>query len=262
MDLGLKGRVAAVSAASKGLGKASAVALAAEGCDVAICARGVDALSATTREIEALGVRVHAIACDLVQPGACERFIDGAAAAFGRLDVVVTNVGGPPSGPALQFTDEDYRRILEQNLMVAVRLARTAIPHFRAGGYGRIVNITSQAVKEPIDGLILGNTARAAIAGFAKTLANELAPEGITVNTAAPGAHRTDRILELTAQLAERAGISQEEAMKNWAASSRMGRIGEPEEFGAVVAFLASERASFVTGTTIAVDGGTSRSLL
>ncbi len=262
MDLGLKGRAAAVAAASKGLGRACALELAREGCDVAICARGADALAATAAEIEALGVRVSAVACDLTEPGAAERFVDGAAEAFGRLDIVVTNVGGPPSGAPLDFSGDDYRRTLEQNLLVAVRMSHAAIPHLRAGGYGRIVNITSQAVKEPIDGLILGNTARAAVAGFAKTLANELASEGITVNTAAPGVHRTDRILELTAQMSARAGIAQEEALKNLGAGSRMGRIGEPEEFAALVAFLASERASYITGTTIVVDGGATRSLM
>jgi 3-oxoacyl-[acyl-carrier protein] reductase len=262
MDLGLKGRAAAVAASSKGLGRASALELAREGCDVAICARGREALDATAAQIEALGVRVRATACDLVEPGACEAFINDAADTFGRLDIVVTNVGGPPTGSAVTFTDEDHRRVLEQNLLVAVRLSRAAIPHLRAGRFGRIINITSQAAKEPIDGLVLGNTARAAVAGFAKSLANELAPEGITVNTAAPGAHRTDRIIEVTSQLAERQGISHEEALKAWAAATRMGRLGEPEEFGALVAFLASERASYISGTTIAVDGSSSRSLL
>lgn len=262
MDLGLKGRAAAVAAGSKGLGRASALALAREGVDVAICARGGDALTATAKDIEALGVRAHALDLDLVEPGACERFVDETANVFGRLDILVCNIGGPPSGPTESFAVEDFRRALEQNLLTFVRLAQAAVPHLRARGWGRILNITSAAVKQPLDALVLGNTARAGIAGFAKTLANELAPAGITVNCVAPGMHLTDRTHELASQAAAREGVSVQDVVRRFEAASPMRRTGDPADFGAVVAFLASEQANFITGTTLAVDGGSTKSLL
>lgn len=261
MDLGLNGRVAAVAASSRGLGRACAEMLVAEGARVAICARTQGPLDEAAAALASTGIPVHAVVCDLAEPGAAESFVNGVAEAYGRLDVVVTNIGGPASGSTLTFDDETLRGVLERNFLVPVRLARAAVPHLRANGYGRIINITSASAKQPIDGLAGGNAARAAVAGYMKTLATELAAESITVNTVAPGSIDTDRVRELAAQTAERTGVSLEEALANWGRVAPIGRLGRPEELAATVAFLASTHASFITGATVSVDGGFVRSL-
>jgi 3-oxoacyl-[acyl-carrier protein] reductase len=261
MDLGLKGRVAAVCAASKGLGRASAIELAREGVDLAICARGEERLRATQKELEELGARVLAMPLDMVEPGTCERFVEETVETYGRIDVLVSNVGGPKAGPFESHSDEDFRETIERNLMTAVRLARAAVPHMKRGGWGRLIFITSITSKQPIDGLITGNTARAGIAGFSKSLATELAPTGITSNIVAPGSILTDRTHDLASQFAKGAGISVEDAIKRLELDIPMKRIGDPAELGATVAFLASERAAFITGAIIPVDGGTTRGI-
>lgn len=256
MDLGIAGKAAAVAAGSKGLGRACAEALAREGVDVAICARGADALKRAADDLAALGVRAHAVSCDLSEPGACERFVAEAADAFGRLDILVANNGGPPPGQASAMSDDEWRAALEANMLVTVRLVRAALASMRPNGWGRIVAITSQAAKQPMPGLALSNAARAGAHGFLKTLASEVATEGITVNAVMPGPFATDRMRSLAEQRAQREGVDADQALQELGAGVPMRRIGRPEEFGALVAFLCSRQAAFLTGASIQIDGG------
>jgi 3-oxoacyl-[acyl-carrier protein] reductase len=262
VDLGLKGRVALVAASSRGIGRACAEAFAREGADVAICARGKDDLRDAEAKLVELGVRVHAAVADLSISDDCRRFVQGAAEALGRVDVLVNNCGGPPSGAFDSFSEDDYRKALELNLLSTVRCTLGAVPLMRRGGWGRIVNITSVAAKQPLEGLVLSNSSRAAVAGFAKTLATALAREGITVNTVCPGPTFTDRIRSLATQRAERERIPFDQAVKAYLTDIPMGRLGRPVEIAAMVVFLASDPASYVTGTTIQVDGGMVRALM
>lgn len=259
MDLGLEGRTALVAASSRGLGRAVAEELAREGVDLAICARSPEPLEAARNALaEISGREVLAITADLATGAGVERVIGEALEAFGHLDILVTNNGGPPPGPFQVHDLEAWRSAVALLLESAVGLARGVLPGMRERGWGRIVNITSIAVKQPVDGLILSNSVRAAVTGMARTLANEVAPEGITVNNVMPGYTRTERLEELAAA---REGDPRE-AFREWEATVPMGRIGEPRELAALVAFLCSERASYITGTSIPVDGGWIRTLL
>lgn len=263
MDLGLKGKVALVAASSRGLGRAIAEELAAEGADLVICARGEEALRAAADAIrERTAVEVLAVPTDLSDGAAVDALLSAALDAHGRVDVLVTNSGGPPAGTFESFSMEDWRAAIRLLLESALRLARGVLPGMKERGWGRIVNVTSIAVKQPVDGLILSNSVRAAVTGFARTLANEVASEGITVNNVLPGYTLTDRVEELARRTAEREGIGEAEALERWEREIPAGRLGQPRELAALVAFLASERAAYITGSSTAVDGGWVRSLL
>lgn len=243
MELGLRGRVAVVAASSKGLGRASAEALAAEGAKVVLCARRRQSLDEAVATIEAAGGEAHAVVADITETAAPGRLVAAAVERFGRLDVVVGNAGGPPPGRALDVDDEALGSAVNGNLLSSVRLVRAAVPHLRTVGWGRICLIASSSVRQPIPDLALSNTARAGLWGWAKTAAQDLAPDGITLNLACPGLHATDRVREL--------GV---------AGSDRP--LGDPADFGKVVAFLCSEPAAFVSGTAVGVDGASVAGLL
>ena len=242
MNLGLKGRVALVTAASKGLGRGCALALAGEGCDLVISARGTEALEATKNEAEKSGVEVLAVACDVTDPAVPEDLVARATDRFGRLDVLVTNSGGPPPMRAMEMDDQSLNEAVNANLATHIRFVRAAVPHMKEAGWGRICMIASSSVKEPIPSLALSNTARTGLLGWAKTAAADLWDDGITLNLALPGLHATDRMKEL-------GGLSKDAPM------------GDPEDFGKVVAFLCSEPSGFISGTGVMIDGARSVSL-
>ena len=263
MDLGLKGKTAVVAASSKGLGRAVAEELAAEGCDLVMCARGKEALEEAATAIRAAAKRkIVAIPADLSNPDDVARVADTALRELGRVDILVNNGGGPPAGPFESHSVETWAAAVQQTLLSTVALTRAVLPGMKERRWGRIVNVTSIAVKQPVDNLILSNSVRAAVTGFARTLANEVAPFGITVNNVMPGYTRTDRVTSLAAKNAELRGTTAEEQLAIFEKTIPMGRLGEPREFGAMVAFLCSERASYTTGASIPVDGGWIRALL
>jgi len=263
VDLGLKDRVALVAAASRGLGKAAAWELAREGARVAICARGEDALRAAAREIaEDTGGEVFPVAADVTDPSDIKRLVTAVEEQFGRIDILVSNAGGPPTGAFADFNDNAWEAALQLNLLSTVRLCRAVLPGMRARNWGRIVNIISASVKQPMDGLILSSAARSAVVGMAKTLSNECAAQGITVNNVCPGYTLTDRVKNLAEKQAAKDGKSVQEIIEGFAAEIPARRLGRPQELAALVVFLASERASYITGTTIQIDGGYVRSLL
>jgi 3-oxoacyl-[acyl-carrier protein] reductase len=256
VDLGLRGRVAVVAAGSKGLGRAIAEELAAEGASVVICARGREAVDETCHAIAATGARAHGMVADVAVAGEPARVIAEATRVFSAPDIVVTNSGGPRSGKFETLTEEDWDAATKTLLTSAVGFARAALPSMRARRWGRIINITSIAAKQPVDGLMLSNSLRIAVLAFAKTLSNEVAADGVTVNSLLPGYTRTDRVVDLAQQKAASGGGRIEDIYKQWEIEIPMGRIAEPREFAAVAAFLASDRASYITGQSIAVDGG------
>ena len=263
MNLGLGGKVALVAAASRGLGRAIAEELAAEGATLVLCARGESALSATRDAIVASsGARVEAVVADLATAEGIDQVARAAHDAFGRVDVLVTNAGGPPSGPFESHDWAAWQRAVDLTLRSAVELTRAVLPGMRERRWGRVINVTSISVRQPVDNLILSNSIRAAVTGFARTLANEVAADGITVNNILPGWTRTERVEELTAANAKREGVTRDVMLDRIAAQIPMRRLGEPREFAALAAFLASDRASYITGQSIAVDGGWIRGLM
>jgi 3-oxoacyl-[acyl-carrier protein] reductase len=237
--------------------------MAAEGADLVICARGADALREAADSIaRATGRPVVAEVADVSKPADVERLVARATQQFGRVDVLVTNAAGPPAGLFESLTSAMWEEATRLTLGSTLELTRAVLPGMKTRHWGRIINITSIAVKQPVDGLMLSNSVRAAVTGFARTLANEVAPFGVTVNNALPGYTRTERLEDLARANAERAGTTPEAARQQWEAEIPMRRLGEPREFAALVAFLASERASYITGQSIAVDGGWIRGLL
>jgi 3-oxoacyl-[acyl-carrier protein] reductase len=263
MDLGLKNKVALVAASSQGLGRACAHTLSVEGAKVAICARNDKPLRAAADEIASgTGNQVLAIVADLTSARDCRQVVQETADFFGGLHVLVTNNAGPPTGYFFDFDDNDWYRTVDLTLMSAIRLIRAAVPHMREQKWGRIVNIASVSVKEPLDNLILSNSLRAGVVGMARTLANQLAVDGITINNVLPGYMLTDHVLELAETQARAQGRSPDEVLAGFAAPVPVGRVGKPEELAAVVAFLASEQAAYVNGTSILVDGGRYKGLM
>ncbi len=263
MDLGLKSRVALVAGASRGLGRAVAEELAAEGVSLVLCARNANALAETRDAImRNTGAPVLAVPADLAVVNDVARVVDSGLENFGRIDILVTNAGGPPAGKFEHVTREQWEQAVHLTLYSAIELARHVLPGMKERRWGRILNITSIAVKQPVENLILSNSLRAGVTGFARTLANEVAAAGITVNNILPGYTRTERVEELAGMMAEKQGISRTEFKARWEQEIPMKRLGEPREFAALAAFLVSERASYITGTSIQVDGGWIRSLL
>ncbi len=262
MDLGLKGRVAFVAAASRGLGAAIAEALAAEGADIACCARSAEIHERAASLATRFGVQTLGIEADVAIPADVARAVAAAHERFGQIDILVTNAGGPPPGPFESHTAEAWSRAIALTLESVVNLTRAVLPGMKSRRWGRILNVTSIAVKQPVDGLILSNSVRAAVTGFARTLANEVAPFNVTVNNLLPGYTRTERLEQLAASNATANGTTRDAAFATWEQQIPMGRVGEPHEFAALAAFLASERASYITAQSIAVDGGWIRSLL
>ena len=262
MDLGLKNKVALVAASSQGLGRAVAEELAAEGASLVLCSRDGRTLAETAAAIAgSSNAHVLAVPADVTVTEDIKRLVAAGIERFGKIDILVTNAGGPPAGRFEQLTREQWEQAIRLTLLSAVELARLVLPGMKERRWGRIINITSIAVKQPVENLLLSNSLRAGLTGFARTLANEVAANGITVNNVLPGYTRTERLEELAQMMAEKQGISAGEFRGKWEKESPMARLGEPREFAAMVAFLASERASYVTGTSIQVDGGWIRSL-
>ncbi len=255
MDLGLKGRVAMVAAASKGLGKACALALAHEGSRVSICSRNAENLKDAVAEISAFG-EVKAFAADVSTLQGLERWHQATVDAIGEPDILVTNTGGPPVSRFLQLSDEQWQAGVESTLMNVVRLSRLVIPGMQQRRWGRIIHLTSLVAKQPVDELTISSTLRAGLSGLTKTMANQLGADNITVNAVLMGHILTDRQQHLADAVTQAQGITHEQYFEQKAAEIPLRRIGEPREVGEVVAFLASERASYVTGVSLQVDGG------
>lgn len=262
MDLGIKGRIALVTASSKGLGHAVAHALASEGCHVCVSSRSAEATEQAARTISrATGAEVVGIPCDVTRRADCELLVDQVVQRWGRADILINNSGGPAPGSFDAADENTWQAAVDSTLMNVVRMSRLCIPHMKKNRWGRIITITSTSAVQPIDNLMLSNALRGAVHGLSKTLATELAPHGILVNCVMPGMHATDRLRHLADARAKVSGLSSDQEYAKLSLAIPLGRLGEPAELAAAVAFLASERASFITGTSLLVDGGATRGL-
>jgi 3-oxoacyl-[acyl-carrier protein] reductase len=257
MNLGLKDRVALVAASSQGIGCATAEAFAAEGCRVAMCARNQQTLHSAAEKIRRqYGVEVLAEAFDVTHASAVRVFVSSVAEKFGGVDICVTNAGGPPARGFLAANLEDWQRALDANFLSTVYFAREVIPHMQRKRWGRIITLTSITTKQPVPDLVLSNAVRAAVVGLVKSLANEFGKDGILVNNIGPGFTATDRLKELAKSRASDSGKSEQEIVDGWASEAPLKRLGDPREVADTIVWLASERASYITGQTILVDGG------
>lgn len=257
MDMGLKGRVAIVAASSQGIGRATAESFAAEGCRVAMCARNAPALAAAAEKIrDQYGADVFHQALDVTDADAVHQFVKAVAAKLGAVDICVTNAGGPPAKGFLAASVEDWRKAVDANFMSTVYFAREVIPYMQRKRRGRIITITSITTKQPVADLVLSNAVRAAVVGLVKSLANEFGKDGILVNNVGPGFNATDRLKELAKSRSAGSGKTEREIFDGWAADAPLRRLGEPREVADAIVWLASDRASYVTGQTVLVDGG------
>jgi 3-oxoacyl-[acyl-carrier protein] reductase len=262
MDLGLKGRGVIVAASSQGIGLATAEAFAREGAQVAMCARTEKTLMEAAGKLRGqTGAEIYAEPLDVTDATAVQKFTEQVAKRFGRIDVCVANAGGPPAKNFLSILPEEWRKAVDQNLMSTVYLAKSVIPYMQRHRWGRIITITSISVKQPITDLVLSNSVRAAVVGLVKSLSNEFGKDGILVNNVAPGYTATERLQELAQVRALAAGSGKQQVYDLWASETPVKRLGEPKEIADVIVWLASERASYVTGQTILADGGIYRGL-
>lgn len=257
MDLGLKNRGVIVAASSEGIGRATAEGFAREGAQVAMCARTESKLRQAAKEVQsATGAEVYAEPLDVTDASAVQRFTENVAKRFGRIDVCVTNAGGPPAKNFLSVSIEEWRKAVDMNFLSVVYLAKTVIPYMQRHRWGRIITITSVSVKQPVTDLIMSNAVRAGVVGLVKSLSNEFGKDGILVNNVAPGYTATERLKELAGVRAVAAGSSQDAIYEQWSAEIPVRRVGQPREIADAILWLASERASYVTGQTLLVDGG------
>lgn len=257
MDLGIRNKVALVTAASQGIGKAAATELINEGCKVAICSSNKENLMKAAEQIkQETGTEPFWVVCDINNSSDIEAAVENVVKEFGSIDILVNNCGGPAPGYFENMDDEKWKDGFQQVLMSAVRFTRHVLPLMKKKNWGRIINVTSLSVKQPVDNLILSNSFRSAVTAFAKTISQQYGEFGITVNNVAPGFILTSRLYELSQKRSEKEGIPQEEILMKMGNSNPVKRIGKPEDIGAAIAFLASERAGYITGVTLQVDGG------